>query len=386
MPSQADVPSTADLLDAYDGEIAALHRDQADLRPGSGYDVNGGAAAVLFHRQALRDRDGFRATYFDTAQGLDADTLIRGRYGILAARIPDTAGTGVASLARHTAVGGAGTFRAGTRLSALPTGAGVPITFEVSTDTPAGGSDLQARVPIRAVLLGASQAVNVTASTNGLSIDDPVWDATWKLTAIQCTPGLARESDDAYKARIKATRQATRRGYETSIRNACLAVGAGQVALFPSDWSGVDHGINHCFVADSSFVTTPALLTACRIAVDGVRVLGADLFVFGMQTVALSIALELQVWDVTKTRASDDLSALAAAAVVDYFASRENAFYWTAAAIQGAVIRQIRGELQDVIVTPSLSEPNRATMLDTALLSRYVVDASSVTVTVVAPS
>src|SRR5689334_15047646 len=103
MPSQEDIPETSELLTAYDAEIAAIERPTADVHSGSGYDVQGGVAAVLFHRQAIQDRDNFRATYFDTAQGLDADVLIRGRYGILAARFPDTVGIGIASLHRDVA-------------------------------------------------------------------------------------------------------------------------------------------------------------------------------------------------------------------------------------------------------------------------------------------
>jgi hypothetical protein len=158
------------------------------------------------------------------------------------------------------------------------------------------------------------------------------------------------------------------------------------VALFASDWTGSDYGINHCFVADSGFTTPADLLTDCRIAVDGVRVLGADLFVFGMQNVPLSLTITLSVWDVTKARAALYLSELAKSAVVDFFSAHSNAFYWTAAAIRGAVFKQIRGELQGVTVTPSLSEPNRSTMLDTDLLSRYVVTPDTIFVSVVGPS
>lgn len=383
MPSQQDVPSAADILAAYDAEIAALERSSGDLRSGSGYDIHGGVGAILFHRQSIHDRDRFRSVYFDTAQGDDADTLIRRRYGILAARIPDLPGTGIASLSRTGT--SAGTFYEGTRFSVLPnTPGGAPRTFEVSQDTAIGSGALQARVPIRDMLV-ASSAVVATTSTNVLTIDDPLWD-TWSISSVQCGPGTFREDDDTYKARIKATRLAQRKGYADGITNACKSVGASQVAIFPSDWTGIDHGINHLFVADDAFVTTDSLLQACRVVVDSWRVLGADLFVFGMQNTPLSISVTVQVWNIEQTRASQDISDLAVAAVVDFFKSSANQFYWTATAIESAIHRQIRGDAQKVTVTASLPEPTRSTMLDVALLPRYVVDVGDVSVSVIAPS
>jgi hypothetical protein len=384
MPSQEDVPSTQALLNAYDGEITALHRSQADVHRGSGYDIHGGVAGVLFHRQGLRDRDGFRATYFDTAENDDADTLIVARYGT--ARVDATRGTGTAALERPNASGGAGTFYKGTRFSVISHSGMPPLTFQVSSDTAIGASATQARVPIETIKAGASQAVSAAVGNDGFIIEDPVWDNNWRVTTLDCGAGTARESTDAYKARAKALRQSQRKGYVEAITEACEAAGASEVALFPSDWTGADHGVNHCFVADAGFTTPASLLTACRIAVDSARVLGADLFVFGMTNTPLTISLTLQVWDPEKTRSSQYLTELAQAAVVDYFASRENAFYWTAAAIRGAVLRQIRGDLQDVLVSSSLSEPDRATMLDTAILPRYVVTSDAVFVTVVGPS
>lgn len=386
MPSQQDVPSAAQLLDAYGAEIAAIERPAADLHRGSGYDIHGGVGAVLFHRQAIADRDRFRATYYDTAQDLDADILIRGRYGILAARIPDLPGNGTATLTRASAFGGAGTFREGTRVSILPTDiSGIVQTFEVSADTAIGASDVLAQVPIRALVNG-NKPVDVTTSQGSLSLDDPTWDSAWRVIEIQCGAGFTKESDAAYKARIKALRLSQRKGYAKSISDACMAVGAGEVALFASDWGGADHGINHCFVADAGFVTTPALLTACRIAVDSVRVLGADLFVFGMTNTPLSIALTVQVWSVDQTRAAADISDIATAAVVDFFASSQNSLYWTVDSLSAVVMRQLRGDAQSVVVTPSLAEPVRSTMLDTASLPRYVVGVGDVSVTVVGPS
>jgi hypothetical protein len=327
MPSQQDVPATADFLKAYRSEILALHNRDADVRSGSGYDIQNGVGAILWHRQAIRDRDAFRACYFDTCQGDDADALIVTRYTI--PRILATQGTGTAALQRASAAGGSGTFYEGTRVSIQPTIPGPILTFEVAADTVVGALDTQARVPIRTLAAGLSQAVYATSSTNVLTLDDLTWDDSWRVTAIQCGPGTARENDDDYKARAKSQRQKQRRGYAQAIVDRLADVGASEVALFPSDWGGVDYGVNHCFVADSGFVTTPELLTECRIAVDGVRVLGPDLLVFGMTNTELSLDVAINVWSPEQTRAADYLVELAKAAVIDFFRARQNAFYWT---------------------------------------------------------
>lgn len=392
MPSQQDIPSTAQILAAARAEIAAIERPAADLHSGSFDDIQCGVGAILFHRQAIQDRDNFRAVYFDTASGLDADALIRGRYGVLAARIPDLPGTGAASLARAAAAAGGGTFRKGTRLSVLPNEKGGPSqSFEVSSDTTIGASALTAIVPIRSIAL-ANAPVSATRSTNVLTIDDPTWDDSWVVTTLDCGAGTLKEDDPTYKARIKATRLAQRKGYAKSISDACKSVGAAEVALFPSDWSGVDTGINHCFVADASFVTTPSLLHDCRVVVDSWRVLGADLFVFGMTATPLALRVAVQVWNVEQVRSSDDISTRAIAAAVDFFAGSTSQFYWTKTAIESAIMRQLRGDAQSVTVSAfdlpgnPVSEPNRSTMLDTASLPRYSLGAGDVSVTVTGPN
>ena len=71
MPSTQPIPTLADLRRAYSDGIVGQRERRADTHDGSAYDLLGGMSAMLFSRQAQRDRDLFRANYFDSAEAED---------------------------------------------------------------------------------------------------------------------------------------------------------------------------------------------------------------------------------------------------------------------------------------------------------------------------
>src|SRR5579862_972708 len=111
MPSTDPIPPLADALRAFGDAVVATRDERADVRRGAVYDHFAGVGAVLLVREALHDRDVFRALYLDTADGADLTALVRRRFGI--ARILDTFGTGFAVLARSSVAAGEGTVWTG---------------------------------------------------------------------------------------------------------------------------------------------------------------------------------------------------------------------------------------------------------------------------------
>ncbi len=390
MPSHQELPTIQDHLRAYGSEINALVRPNADTRRGAGYDIFGGTNAVLFTREATRDRDLFRATYFDASTGDAVDTLIDERFG--EARVLATPGTGQMVLERPLA-GTAGSFLKGTRVAVLVPGADVRFA-EISANVTYLAGDVTAVVPVRAAIAGIAQPLSVTRDNGYVRLEDPIDDPSWAPKTIDLSQGQDRESDAQFKARTKDNRLARRVGYVKSIVDTCVQVGAGKVALYASDFFGdaSDHGINRCFVGASSFRSTPELVRDCRIAVDAVRMLGADLTVMGMTSVRVSAQVSVRLWIPPTTRNRISLSGAAKAAVVEYFNGRQDAFSFRFSAMRGAVLRALRTDVHSVDIVLSepgigtpLAEPILSTVTVTNLLPHYSLAASDVTVSIAGP-
>lgn len=393
MPSRQPLPQIPDYLQAYAAEISALQRPNADVRRGSGYDIFGGTNAVLFSRQAIRDRDVFRAIYFDACSGDDVDTLIQARFG--ESRIIASPGTGTAVFQRPTAGAGADTILAGTRVAVIMAGAEARYV-EVLSDTSVSSTQTSAIVPVETVTAGASLPISASSSAAFLRLEDPLKDPSWTVVSVTVGPGTDREKEADYKARTKTNRLSKRVGYARSITDACIAQGAGQVALFASNFLGdsLDHGINRCFVGSASYQSTDAIVTACRIAVDAVRVLGADLFVFGMTQQALTLLINVNLWLPPTQRNQLALQGAAAAAAVEYLNTLQNAFHYRVSAMRGAVLRALRADVQSVDFfdnsTPgnpvALTEQNLADVVATDQIIRYYTTPANVVVSIQGPS
>lgn len=393
MPSRQPLPEIPDYLQAYAAEISALHRQNADVRRGSGYDIFGGTNAVLFSRQAIRDRDVFRAIYFDACYGDDVDTLIQARFGEM--RIPAAPGTGTAVFQRPTSGAGSDTILAGTRVAIIVTGA-EPRYVEVSTDTSVSSTQTSVIVPVETITAGASLPISATFNTAFIRLEDPLKDPSWAVVSVTVGAGTDREKDADYKARTRTDRLSKRVGYAKSITDACIAQGAGQVALFASNFLGddLDHGINRCFVGSASYQSTPDLVTACRIAVDSVRVLGADLLVYGMTQQALSLLVTVNLWLPPAQRNQAALQGAAAAAVVEYLNTLQNAFHFRVSAMRGAVLRALRTDVQSVDFFDNsdpqnpvaMTELNLLDVVTTAQITRYYTTPANVVVSIQGPS
>ena len=69
------------------------------------------------------------------------------------------------------------------------------------------------------------------------------------------------------------------------------------MALFDSGFTHTDSGLSHCYVAEEGFTTSPRLIRACTVALEGYRACGADLQVLGMQRTSVDISATVTLRD-----------------------------------------------------------------------------------------
>ncbi|HEY3821838.1 MAG TPA: hypothetical protein VGL81_31950 [Polyangiaceae bacterium] len=295
MPASDPLASIRDLLTASANALVGTRQSVADTRRGSIYDHFAGSGAILITREAARDRDLFRAVYLDTAEGDDLTRLVKLRFGI--DRIVPSHGTGTALLTRASVAAGAGTIWEGTRILVFASAASpTPRAYAAANDVTVAAGVAAITVPIRAADLGPGSAVSLSGPAIA-RVDDPLWDPSWRVVAIQCSDGTALESAPDVRARARATQLVARNGYPDAITAACVAQGAAYVALFDSDFTPTDDGLCHCYVADAGFSTTARLVRACTVALEGVRACGADLQVLGMQTATVPVSAVVTMRD-----------------------------------------------------------------------------------------
>lgn len=324
MPAIEPIPTIPQMLDAAAAELWA-RRPAADTHRGSVYDVQAGTGALLWIREANRDRDNFRGCYTDTCDGAALDWRIT-RFGG-PARVESTKGTGHALVTRPTAAGGQGTFWAGTRVAIAALGQ-TPRFYRVSADTLVEASTTGTLVPVEAERTGIGAAVT-SASLNvpRMWFEDRVWDSTWAVASVTCADGSVRESDAEYRARWRQGKLDRRPGYRKAISDRLIAEGAAYIALFESDHiAATDYGINRIFVADSAWQSPVGLLNRCRLALDSVRVAGCDTTVWGIVRTEAAFDLVAHLWEQPGNADEAAIRTAVQDGVLHYFSGRDNAF------------------------------------------------------------
>lgn len=293
MPSAKPLPTIAEHITAFTGAVRGEKDNRADTRRGSMYDQIGGSNAILMSRQAQRDRDSFRAIFFDTADGKDLTDYAANVYK--KTRITDSYGTGTCVFSRTSASAGAGTIWRGTRVRI--TGAlSDSKTYVVTENTTVGASALSVTVPIRASKYGSNHAVQNAAAI----VDDPLWDNSFSVVSLNCGEGTTFEQASVFRARVRREISEARKGGRKAIIKACQDAGASNVVVFESFWGleannyDDDNGLNVIYVGDQGFSGSADLAKACHLAIERARVLGASMFVGGM-------TVERQAVDATVT-------------------------------------------------------------------------------------
>ena len=350
-----------------------------DARRGSGYDLVGGAAALLWTKQANRDRQLFRNAYTDSATGADLSRHVEAKYGGIA-RVQAEAGAGTLTLSRPAAALADGVIYAGTRIEMLT--ATAPVVYRVSADTPVPSVLLDVAVPIEATRTGRGS--RASANANNLRLADSIFDPSLSPVALVCADGTDEEPADAYIARARLERRRARVGYPDRIRQVCLDAGAAQVELLAATALGdaADVGLSYCYVADAGFHTSDALRKACSIALDAVRVAGCDMQVLGMEQVPVSATVAVTLWDEPGAFDLLDLEQAIVAALVDDFARRKQFWAFRLDAL-GSVVQRLSQAVQTAVVT---TDPAPPAVAFPATLPKYVLAPGDITLTITGPS
>lgn len=386
MPAAESIPSIARLTNAYQGALVSKRR-HGDTHAGAIHDHWAGAGALLWQRQAERDREEFASLYFLHAKRNRLDEYIERRWPGKA-RVVDEPGTGTVRLRRPNAAAGAGVFLEGTRI-AVGGGLGGGVSYYIiAADTPCGAATTTPLpVPIVATEAGpASQIHVVSGERAALRVEDPLWDNTWIVDELTCSAGTTRESDEQTRARISLEVIEERFGYESAIIKAMKLVGAETVVLFRSDYLGeaLDAGLNRVYVGDANFSTSPELLEACRFALPSCAMAGASVQALAMTTAWLNLTATVRFWDVPDKFDTATALASAKAAVLEYFDTRANPFVWDVAGVRGAIQRAVE-DTQDIAITSSSPAPTLLQLFDSYPLPRYRTSLDRITVTLAEP-
>lgn len=339
----------------------------ADFIVGSEYDALAGSCAIIWSRQAQRDTDMFRATRFNTAEDRELTRLCYKRWGIQ--RYLDTRGTGVAVLTRPSA-GAAETVWRGTRIQ-LYGETLVAKVYRVTADTLAVAGATVVTVPVEAIDFGPDSSAQ-TYSNLGLA--DPLLDSTWVVSYLDVGRGTLFEKAASLIARVRKTRLDQRVGYPQAIIDACKAVGAGQVAVFASDFGGdaLDTGLNVTYVGDSGYSGNPALVQACTVAVRKARVCGDHMQVLPMARVPLTVTADIVLSDAPSRFDISRFEAIHYAALRQALNGDDGDFGYTRIGLMSAIARSTV-EVQDVVFSAPLADAGVLVSGNfPPVLSRYV--------------
>lgn len=352
MPSQLPVPDIRDSIRAGGRAIVARKDLLADTRTGAIYDLLMGTAAMAFSREALTDRDKFRAIYLTTAQNDDLTTFVSQRFGI--DRVLDTYGTGSCGFSRGSASAGAGTIYAGTRLQVATTNGS--IVYEVASDVSVSATQTSVVVPVQATTFGAGVAI----SNASASVLDTLWDNTWDVSGLSCANGTTFEAAPDFLARVKATLQEERPGYPALVQSTLLALGAPNVVLFPSQFQGgTDYGVSAAYVGDASYSCSSALLASCRAGLESARVLGCDLWIGPMAVTPITLGLTVSLWRDPSYFDQNKLLTTIALGVIQYFRRGTHAYAYKVDGIRSAIQRVSKD-----IETPTITSINGSAPAD----------------------
>lgn len=384
MPSLKPLPTVEDLRQAFHNAVRGIKDGEADNHAGSSYDHFAGVGAILWSWQAQRDQDLFESIYFDRATGQELTDYVDAHDGI--DRFVDAYGVGTIIVNRSSTAGGAGTFWKGTRVQIFVNHGSNE--YEITSSVTVSSTDKTAVIPIRATFTGRNSKYSLYAPEPVAQFMDPLWDNNWVVNGIDCGEGTSFEQAPEYRARVRIERKKRRVGYQDVILNLCKTVGAENVFLLQSNFAGEanDHGINVAYVGDSGYTTTDDLRYRTLIALEDIRVLGADLLVLPMQLSQLSFYLTLNLWDEPSKLNAYEIKRSASASVLNYFAS-SSGFSYDLNTIAGNIRKLMPDVVQSVtFASPTSSQGILVSGAFPGTLTKYEVQPGNISVSLNGPS
>ncbi len=374
MPSQLPVPTIRDFLSAASKGLRGYRDAMISARRGGGYDMTQGPPALIWSREAARDRDLFRQCYTETSRGADRDRLVAAYYKV--DRTPEAYGTGQAVLQRSTGAT-SGKIYAGQRIIFERTSP--PTEYVVTADVDVAVGTLIVGVAVRAGRTGTGTAIDASSD---LKLGDETF-AAFTVVSLVCSDGTNSEQDDDYLARAKLDRRDNRVGHLTRIVNTCKEQGAYHVVALHAGTFGDanDFGLNHIYVSDANYVSSALLLQNCTVALDNVRVLGCDTQILPMAEQQLSVTAAVTLWDEPSKFNTREIEADIRVALSNVFGPTDT-WLFKYDELEGTASR-VSDAIQSVDIVTSPTEPAAAFVPS---LSRYTLDPANITVSFSAPS
>jgi hypothetical protein len=348
MPSNLPTPTVEELRQAFHDGVRALDK-RSDRESGAVYDIIGGTTALLWVDQATRDRDLARSKQFNSATGPELTRRVREIDGV--ERYEDTRGSGTARLKRTTT--GAGTIYEGTRILVAR---GTASAYYRTTETKVvASSDKIVTIAVECVDFGPTGAFDTaTAMGANVLITDPCFD-TFTVESMQVAPGTVYERDDELRARALATRSKRRVGMYSRIVQTCAEAGAATVALFPSSATGPDSdfGLSAVYVADAGASASDALIRRIVLALESIRVCGADLWVGKLTRSPLSISANVSLWGDLGMFDTRALQVDLVSALLDEFSGVNGGYGYRRSSLAGAMQKRSPDVKDVTFATPS---------------------------------
>jgi hypothetical protein len=293
-----------ELYDAFIAELQSQAPDLTDTNEGSTIDVIGGATAAAVNEISALVIDGFRKTFFNTANGpevtLGADELEQlavDHFGEAFRRPAAAKATGTVTFSRANTGAGNVTIGIGTIVKTAPNSSGVSQRFEVLAEVILAGTSINASV--RALVAGA--AGNVSAGTVSI-IETTLTDPTVVVTnADAFGDGTETATDSEYRETIRNLIETLRGATKAAIESAALTVAGVENAtafeelIYVKQWniaagtvSGEYFGIPRAklYIADANGIASAPLLASVSAAIEPVRACGVQVQV--ISAVALS--------------------------------------------------------------------------------------------------
>jgi uncharacterized phage protein gp47/JayE len=293
----ADLPNRVVLFNAFADELllrAEGRQDGRHITPAEvftdGSDINLiGAAGSAMAEEVMRQLGrGLAALTLDGARGIELDRLCADRYNGEVVRKAASPARVRLTLARTSAVAGAGVFARGSRVQ---TQGGV--VFVTTEDATFGASTLSVSVEARALNAGLSG--NVAAGSIVAFVTQP-FDSRITVTNFNfASGGDATESDAALRARARLFFISARRGTLSAVEFGALSVDGVRQATAEeeADSFGMLTGRVFLYVADANGQANASLTAAVELAVRAYRAAGLPVNVIGAVPVFTPIMLAL---------------------------------------------------------------------------------------------
>lgn len=280
MPS---LPTFSQLYELAKAEIQLRRPDLVDFNEGSVLDALAGAGAVLADEAIRGAVELFAAQFFDTASGAELDALAQDRLNLL--RKTATASIGQVAWTRGTA--GAYVILAGTRFRA--TVGTETITVQSTAAVSVLATDTTVLIPVQATTTG--RATNAAAATVTEVVDVVLADSTATVTNPEpLAGGTDAETDEAFRARIRAYYQTLRRGTVAALRTGALSVPG--VAIVTVDETGiVDIEPVGVYIGDPDARSNALLAAAVATELENWRAAGVRVEVYGATREEVGLAL-----------------------------------------------------------------------------------------------